>query len=139
MSFTDLIFPDRRPTGPVPRLGAQTTEDHRRRLAREIARGEDARETLDLASRVGELEHDLDQAAVVVEALVELIVERIGISREEIGGRVAEVLATVNDRNQAPDEGPAHARQPPPEAPATPETQKDRFVPRRNWRDARGL
>ena len=138
MSFTDFLFPDRRHSGPVTRLGPQTVEDHRRRLAREIARVGETRQTLDLATRVSELERDLDQAAVVVEALVELIAERIGISREEIGGRVAQLIDAVDE----PD-APA-AEEPREDAPVVisqplPEPPKDRFVPRRNWRDARGM
>ncbi|MFU8892381.1 MAG: hypothetical protein ACNA8L_02025 [Luteolibacter sp.] len=96
---------------------------------------------LDHGKRIARLETELADAGLVIESLIELLEERMGLTREEIEERVEQLsIAPVAIK-------PAHipvaipaAEQPVERAPyvLTTEENKDRFQPRRRWRDARG-
>jgi hypothetical protein len=136
MSFFNSIFPARQHSAVTTRPAPRTGDDHRRHVASETMQTAEQRANLDLASRVQELEQDAAHAAMLVEALVELLEERVGIPRHEISSRIAEMLAlsTAAANPLRPDTSPPA---PPPTPELPPQPPRERFLPRRNWRDAK--
>lgn len=98
--------------------------------------------SLDLAKRVANLESQLAEAGLVIESLIELIEERVGLSRAEIRDRLINLTA---EPPPAPIPEQEHEARKETHRPIDPKPiriipgeEKEPFQTRRKWRDARG-
>jgi len=138
MSFLRYFFTKIDPL-PGDGEGVGSIESNRKRIAavrkRQLMHGSE----LDLGRRVAAIESQLAEAGLIIETLIELLEERMGLSREEIEERVFK-LTTSTTVTIEPVEHITVAPEPViPVAPVlTVEEEKERFKPRRRWRDARG-
>ncbi len=123
MSFFDFFFPEQAQASHLRTLAeqgqSQATALHRQRYQETHQRRLEASLTKSLEQRIEQLEQDLGQAGLAIEALLELLEQSKFVSREELASRIREVDARdgVVDGFTAP---------PPPEP----------FIPSRQWPDA---
>jgi hypothetical protein len=110
-------------------------EANRMRFAVERKRQFNCEAGVDHDSRISCLEDQLADAALIIETLIELLEEKMDLSRKEIEERL-EKLATPPSVVDAIPESIKPA-EPVPHL-LTPEDSEKRFQPRRRWRDARG-
>ncbi|HWB07221.1 MAG TPA: hypothetical protein VG796_29625 [Verrucomicrobiales bacterium] len=120
MSLFDFFFPEQAQASHLRKLAeqgqAQSMSIHRERLAQvQAARAEDAR-TRGLEQRVEQLERDLGQAGLAIEALLELLEQSGALTREAFAGRIQEI-----DSRDGVDDGRMTPR----------DTQP--FSPKRSW------
>lgn len=92
---------------------------------------------MDDGERIARLEGQLTQAVWVVEALIELLEEKVGLSCDEIEERVELLASTaVGEIASVPDGVPVRLVDSGLQV-LVPEGEKGVFKPRRRWRDAR--
>jgi hypothetical protein len=123
MSFLDFIFPEVAQASHLRRIAdqqqSQAHQESMRRFRDERERRLDRSHTQELEQRVEDLERDLGQAGLVIEALLQALEASGTVKREDIAARAIAIDAAdgVTDGRVTPG-----AAQP--------------FLPRRTWEDA---
>jgi len=122
-------------------VDSESIDMHRRRINSIRAEQMKSQSKLDLAKRVANLESQLAEAGLVIESLIELIEERLGLSRAEIKERLITLAAEPHRSPLAAEEQETRpeAHQPIDPKPIRITTTEDKepFQTRRKWRDAR--
>ena len=120
MSLFDILFPEQAQAEHLRTLAETSRQQMAMLSARQYAEDLERRQAIRLNSktddRVAELENELAQSALVIEALVTLLEEKKLVTREELRARSAEVDAV---------DGVADGR-------ITPAAEKP-FEPKRKW------
>lgn len=116
--------------------GVESIESNRKRIASVRKRNIKNGANLDLGRRTALLESQLADAGLVIESLIELLEEKIGLSRKEIEVRIEKLSVTPVVRIEPARDTAEPSNTAPPVL--APEDEKERFQPRRRWRDARG-
>jgi len=135
MSFLRYFFTKIDPL-PGDDEGVESIESNSKRIAAVRKHQLKHASELDLGRRIDALESQVAEAGLVIETLIELLEERMGMSREEIEERVFKLatfpVATVDSsENLTPAPGSVTPV-------LTAGQEKERFQPRRRWRDVRG-
>jgi hypothetical protein len=120
MSLFDFFFPEQAQASHLRTLAeqgqAQSLARHRQRLTEvQSGRAEVAR-TRNLEQRIEQLERDIGQAGLAIEALLELLEQSGAVSREALAARLQEIDGR---------DGAADGRLTPP--------NPDPFTPKRQW------
>lgn len=144
VSFLQYFFDKMNNGSDADEAQPDTLEDHRRRIITTRNRQSRQSTTLDLGKKITHLEQQLAESGLIIETLIELLDERVGISREEIKERLMALAKPPAGAKKPPEIKTVPDKEPlPPELPAikplklAPDDEKDRFEPRRKWRDAR--
>lgn len=124
MSFFDFFFPKQAQAIHLRDLvHDQRLSLHRQRIAEIQRHRAEASQTRAFEERIEELERDVGQAGLVIEALLELLEEKNGLDRETILNRVNEI-----DARDGQQDGKLSPPPPPPKVP---------FTPKRKWNGPR--
>jgi chromosome condensin MukBEF ATPase and DNA-binding subunit MukB len=120
MSFFDFFFPEQAQASHLRRLAEQgqfqTTAVHRQRLQEAQQRRQELSRTQSLEQRIAQLEQDLGQAGLAIEALLELLEQSGVVTREALAARIQEIDSR---------DGVVDGRMTPP--------QPEPFTPARQW------
>ena len=120
MSFFDFFFPEQAQASHLRSLAeqgrSQATASHRQRFHEAQQRRQATSQTRTLEQRIAQLEQDLGQAGLAIEALLELLEQSGAVTREALAARTREIDAR---------DGIADGRMTSPQ----PET----FTPKRQW------
>lgn len=123
MNFFDFFFPEQAQAEHLRKLAAlsqvQTLELNRQRVQSVHQQRLESRQTRTLEQRIAQLEEDLGQAALTIEALLELLEQSGTLTRTELETRARQIDA---------NDGVIDGRITPP-SPPTPEPP----VPKRQW------
>jgi hypothetical protein len=123
MSFFDFFFPQVAQASHLHRIAdqqeLQSQQDGMQRFRDERERRWETSRSQALEQRVEELERDLGQAGLVIEALIQLLESSGAIKREEIAARAIAIDSA---------DGVTDGR-------VTPDVSRP-FLPRRTWEDA---
>ena len=138
MSFLRYFF-TKSDAHPSAGEGVESIESNRKRLAAVRKRHFKQGAGIDHGKRIAGLEAQLADAALVIETMIELLEERMGLSREEIEERLEKLSAVPPVSVElVPDSSDTPAPAPAPPVLSTGDDEKERFQPKRRWRDARG-
>ena len=95
MNFLDLFFPQQAQAEHLRDIAEATQHQaitlHRERFQREKQRREDDSRIADMEQRMAQLERDVGQAGLVIEALLELLEESKTLNRQLPAARAAEI------------------------------------------------
>jgi len=120
MSLFDFFFPEQAQASHLRSLAeqgeAQSLARHRERLAAVQSGRAEAARTRSLEQRIEQLERDLGQAGLAIEALLELLEQTGAVSREALAARIQQIDGR---------DGVADGRLTPP--------NPDPFKPKRQW------
>lgn len=120
MDFLDFFFPQQAQASYLRDLANSSQQQarlmHRERFQREMERMAEDSRVVDLEKRVAQLEKNLGQAGLVIEALMELLEESRTLSRTAVAERTTEIDAR---------DGSVDGKQTPP--------TKEPFEPKRKW------
>jgi len=128
MSFFDFFFPEQAQASHLRNIAEsqqlQSHQEGQRQFREERERRWDASRSQGLERRVEELENDLGQAGLIIEALMHLLQKKGTLTRDEVAKRAIEVdLADgVRDGKLTSADEAARARP---------------FLPHRKWDEAR--
>ncbi len=128
MSFFDFFFPEQAQASHLRSIAEsqqlQSHQDGQRQFREERDRRWDVSRSQSLERRVEELENDLGQAGLIIEALLQVLQEKGTLTRDEVAKRAIEVdLADgVRDGKLTSDEEAARAKP---------------FLPHRKWEEAK--
>lgn len=113
MDFVDFFFPQQAQAGHLHDLAEatrrQTVALHRERFQRERQRREEDSQVAGMEQRIAQLERDMGQAGLVIEALLELLEESKTMNRQAVAERTTEIDArdgTVDGRHTPPKKEP---------------------------------
>ncbi len=120
MDFLDFFFPEQAQASHLRQLAATSQQQalalHRERFNQQRQqRMEDSR-VADMEPRIAQLERDVGQAGLVIEALLELLEEAKTLNRQAVAERTTEIDAR---------DGTLDGRHTPP--------KKEPFSPKRKW------
>ena len=120
MDFLDFFFPEQAQASHLHQLAATSQQQalalHRERFKQQKQRREEDSRVADMEQRIVQLERDVGQAGLVIEALLELLEESKTLDRQLVAERTAEIDAR---------DGTVDGRHTPP--------QKEPFSPKRKW------
>ena len=108
MSFFDFFFPEQAQASHLRSLAeqgqSQSTSLHRQRLQLVQQQRQESSRTLGLEQRIAELERDLGQAGLAIEALLELLEQSGVVTRDALAIRTQEIDARdgVRDGSMTP-------------------------------------
>jgi hypothetical protein len=127
MNFLDLFFPEQAQASYLNQIANQgaiiAREQSRQRFHLEQKRRVQESKTQDMEKRVEQLEHDLCQAGLVIETLLELLEEAKVLDRQSVALRAHEI-----DARDGVIDGQKTPPSPPPKEP---------FIPKRRWNGPR--
>lgn len=113
MDFLDFFFPEQAQASHLHQMAAnsqlQTTALHRMRFHQQMQRRDEDARVAGLEQRVAQLERDVGQAGLVIEALLELLEESGTVNRQHVAARTAEIDArdgTIDGRHTPPAKEP---------------------------------
>jgi hypothetical protein len=120
MSFFDFFFPEQAQASHLRKLVAQNhlqaLNAHKQRMSGHQALREESARTRNIEQRVANLEKEVGQAGLLIEALLEMLEETGAFTRDDLEKRVREI--DIKD-------GVADGRMTPPKPP--------NFTPTRSW------
>jgi len=120
MDFLDFFFPQQAQAGHLHQMAdnsqLQAAALNRARFHQQKQRREEDSRVSDMEQRIAQLERDVGQAGLVIEALLELLEESKTLNRQSVAERTTEIDAR---------DGTVDGRQTPP--------KKEPFSPKRQW------
>ncbi|WP_395753173.1 hypothetical protein [Prosthecobacter sp.] len=113
MDFLDFFFPEQAQASHLRELAALSQQQaralHRERFQQQRLRREDDSRAAEVQQRIEQLERDVGQAGLVIEALLELLEESQTLNRQLVAERTAAIDArdgTVDGRHTPPKKEP---------------------------------